>query len=798
MKNTIVYLSVAATMLSGGCIRQDESNPIATSVANVAVVVKSDHIGGDARAVINDGYESGHFTGSWEAGDRIAATVTYNGTTERIPMYFDAESKLFRGNMKAGRGNRTYRAVYPYSNTDGRIPFGRERSQRGNSFNSVYDAMLSPLTGATGSEAGVDEKGRALVFDLKHLTSILAIRFTTTDATVKSEEVKAIVLSSDDMPLSAATLDIDTASESAALNAGGRSKHIVALYDPATAPSAAEARAFFNVLPGNYDKLKIDIVTSGHIASVDADRTGKALTAGKLYYMNTDSPTWRPTVAPTAVWFGNEKFEPVKIVDDMTGKCSLDITASAGVRKMSVKIDSPILTPAELESVGLAADMDIVDNEQYASTLSQFGLTTGDELVGRRYVEFNIEKLVPLIKQIAGGKNCENRFTITAEDFAGRTVEKTMTFTVAPDDEEDDKVEIVYNNDADLWANTATLTVENGDAWVSVKYRQVGQTSWLSTTDMGEGKFRIEPVYQESPAKDKVLAGKVALSQTGVRLGGEYEAVAMSGGNIVASTQFKVGGKRDVIPNAGMDDWSKYSVEGLMVGGEVSYPNKADGEKFWVSGNNKQTPNLCSANSVSGVNGARCAMLKGASALGIFAAGNLFTGEMAFGTSFTAMGCGYARFGQKYTFTARPSALRVRLKANIGTMTHIGANDPLKDKEHIKGQTKDVARIYYCITDWRERHTVQGGMQLDKNTLWNPAEQSAVSEGKIIGYGLIDITENTDWKELSIPVIWYDTVAKPMEGNYSLVISVASSTYGDYLTGSTESSLCVEDFEWVY
>lgn len=358
---------------------------------------------------------------------------------------------------------------------------------------------------------------------------------------------------------------------------------------------------------------------------------------------------------------------------------------------------------------------------------------------------------------------------------------------------------VAYNDDADLWANTATLTVENGDAGVSVRYRQAGQTSWLSTTDMGEGKFLIEPVYQESPAKDKVLAGKVALSQTGVRLGGEYEAVAMSGGNIVASTQFKVGGKRDVIPNAGMDDWSKYSVEGLMVGGEVSYPNKADDEKFWVSGSNKQTPNLCSIDTASGGNGAGCAMLKGATAFGIFAAGNLFTGDMAFGTGLTAMGCGYARFGQKYTFTARPLALKVRLKAHIGTITHVGANDPGKDKEHIKGQTKDVARIYFCITDWRERHTVQGGMQLDKNTLWNPAEQNAVSEGKILGYGLADITADTaDWEELTIPIIWYDTAAKPTAGNYSLVISAASSAYGDYLTGSTESSLCVEDFEWVY
>lgn len=33
---------------------------------------------------------------------------------------------------------------------------------------------------------------------------------------------------------------------------------------------------------------------------------------------------------------------------------------------------------------------------------------------------------------------------------------------------------------------------------------------------------------------------------------------------------------------------------------------------------------------------------------------------------------GYADFGQKYTFTARPRALRLRYKANVGNITSLG------------------------------------------------------------------------------------------------------------------------------
>ena len=114
----------------------------------------------------------------------------------------------------------------------------------------------------------------------------------------------------------------------------------------------------------------------------------------------------------------------------------------------------------------------------------------------------------------------------------------------------------------------------------------------------------------------------------------------------------------------------------------------------------------------------------------------------------------------------------------------------------------------YCIVDWTDRHAVKSGAQADTNTFWNPTKMSSLAEGAIIGYGIHDITESTaagvngadenGWVELTLPFCWYDTVAKPNDDNYSIVISVASSAYGDYLTGSTGNELYIEDFEWVY
>lgn len=359
---------------------------------------------------------------------------------------------------------------------------------------------------------------------------------------------------------------------------------------------------------------------------------------------------------------------------------------------------------------------------------------------------------------------------------------------------------IVYNNDADLWANTATVSIKKktittkGEEF-SVQYRVKGSQVWTDAVKVDNERFRIEPLYDSVAIDGKRLAYITPKQGTGVYPDKEYYVTLLSGKSVVATTTFTTAAAKDAIPNAGMDDWCNHKVAGMFVDGTVNSPNKEGDEKFWASGNNGKTANLCTNGKTAGCNGAGCALLKGETAMSVFAAGNIFTGVMEFGTGITEMGAGYARFGQKYTFTARPTALKVRIDATLGVI------DKVKDelKEQVKPNTKDTARIFFCITDWRDRHTVQGGLMSDKTTFWNPAEQSSVAEGKILGYGQIDITKNTaGWKEITIPIRWYDTTSKPAAGCYSLVISAASSALGDYLTGSTTSAMSIEDFEWVY
>ena len=806
MKNGMKYTIciAAAAMTLGGCVKSDEQSGISSPAGKVAVsfAAQSEHIGGDSRAAIDEGYENGTFSGTWEAADRISVEATLDGAGEHLNFSYDPESRLFKGEMTEGVGRRTYRAVYPSCDDMAAVPFGRERAQNGKSFNSAYDVMLSPLITVGNAAAGKTDDGDEIVFGMKHLTAIVAASFKTSDAAVAGEKIKAIILSTD-KAVSASTLSLDAESMSATLGAEGQSAHIAAISDDAAASTAADARAFFNIPDGEYGTLTFDIVTENHIATVEADRTGKPVEAGKLYHLSREIADWSEIAEPSAIWTGNEDFAPMEIEDDMTGRCSLEIAVPAGIRRMSIAIDSPILTPELLGEFGLAAEMDLIDNAAYAQMLGGMGLTTGDTLVNSRSVLFDVGSLVPLINMISGGMAATNRFTVALTDFSGRTLERTMTFTCNTPATVGGT--IAYNGDADLWLNTATLTatVESAvSGTVAVEYKRTDSDDWQAAEHVSGDIYKIAPQFADVAATESKLAYKSHVAGTGIWLGNSYDIRLTVDGTVVATSTFDAGGTKDAIRDASMDNWSTHKVTGMLVAGNVQYPNTDDADLFWSNGNNKLTPNLCSQdNTTAGFNGVSCAKLKGGTAVGVFAAGNLFAGEMAV----EGIGGALAKFGQKYSYSARPSAIKCRYKATITAMTHVGSKD---DLGHIKNETIDPARIMFCITDWNDRHVIKSGTAVDPTTFFNPETASSIAEGSVIGYGSLLITESTaagvngadenGWVELTIPVCWYDTVAKPNADNYSIVISAASSAYGDYLTGSTSNELCIEDFEWVY
>lgn len=500
--------------------------------------------------------------------------------------------------------------------------------------------------------------------------------------------------------------------------------------------------------------------------------------------------------APTIRWEANDLQERYPLSEGM--QVAMQIRSFDGLSELGVTICSPVMTQDVLAETGLAETMDLMQpaTQTMAARLVELGFPTGEALAGAKDVRFNLAPFAAeLLRLCKGREGCDHDLTIRAADRLGRESVATLRLKYVKTVNT-----ALYNRDADLWLNTGTmtLTLDAGTAVdrIALHYRRTGDPLWqaAAVAERGEGVFTasIAPAWSEG-SNEAGLTIHTVDPATGLFAGRTYEYELLLDGAAVDAGTFSTPAG-DEIPNAGMEQWSTYNVVGgTFTAGSVPYPNASSEVTGWSSGNNKQTNALCTGSDFAGRNGQRCAKLQAATAFNIFAAGNLFTGQFACGTG-TFDTFGFASFGHKYAFTARPTALRLRYHAIITPITNKGSID----NEHAEGDT-DPARILVCIVNWSEQHRVKSGASADVNTFWNPETTTDPGEGAILGYATRNIEVSTEgWTELTLPIRYYDRESAPAADRYSLVISCSASAYGDYLTGSVNNVLYVEDFEWVY
>lgn len=426
--------------------------------------------------------------------------------------------------------------------------------------------------------------------------------------------------------------------------------------------------------------------------------------------------------------------------------------------------------------------------------------SVGVEAAGTLY-----DLLAPSAEGIASVRTDDYNLTVTLSDafFAALPAGDTpLLFRIADADGGSLRSETIVRKQGvvsttyDPWGCSLTVEAVVFDGRTARLACRTGAGEWQQTTAAPDADDRCTltaaPEWQRS-TNDDGLTVYAPAAGTGLFATRSYAYEVTVDDTPIGSGTVATP-EADTIENAGMDDWSTYDVVGSsLTGGTVPYPNAA-GNSFWVGGNNKQTNALCTGNTTeAGLHGTACAQLKPTVMAGVFAAGNLFTGTFTCGTGFLDM-FGFAAFGVKYPFAARPVGLKVRYKATVTKVTNNNSG-----KGPLTTDDIDPARIFVCITDWTARHAVKSGKTYDESTFWNPNKTDRLAEGPILGYGNRYITESTaDWTEEVIPLYWYDTEAAPNPDNFTLSISCVTSTYGDYVTGSANNLLLVEDFEWVY
>ena len=349
----------------------------------------------------------------------------------------------------------------------------------------------------------------------------------------------------------------------------------------------------------------------------------------------------------------------------------------------------------------------------------------------------------------------EYTFTIQAVDKSGKDNTATLSIVVS-----DAVVVTVDPERADIWACRATLrgnVVKETAEPLTFQYRQTGTKDWTSVAANRSGSTLSAEVTSLTP-------------------GTTYEYQAVAGAQASVKTATFTTESATALPNSSFENWQTLSSSAMV----LYSPGE---EMFWDSGNhgsatlnkNVTTPDETYKNS-----GKYSVKLKSqfVSFLGIgkFAAGNLFAGQYV-GTDGTN---GILDFGRP--FTSRPAKLKGHIKYTPGSVDYSETNDLPK------GST-DIGNIYIAVGDWDApvRITTK-----DKN-LFNKNDE------KIIAYGEWDLTSATQGAdggllEFEIPLDYRSLDRIP---SY-LVLVASASKYGDYFTGSSGSTMWIDDLELIY
>lgn len=769
-----LLVAACATLISA-CSTDDAADRTPLASGKVEVSLRAELP--ESRAQIAVDETNGRFSGSWEATD--AMTVYANGETSQFT--FDADAKVFKGQLTAATQDWTYQAVYPAVEAAPlAIPFGAARTQKGSNFNGAYDPLVSAPVTHAASEPGKTPAGDAVTFGLKRLTAILALTFTTDDATVKSEKVKSVTLTADGKTIAAQSFDITLADQTGALNADGQSSTVTLSYEAGSEPTAASFKAYFNVPAAAYGKLSIVVATEGHTAAFDLT-SGVELAAGELAYKTRPVTGWTAlAAAPKMEWVDHTPkadgtYEKEEIKEGMSVKVNLQ--AAAGIEGFVIKINSPILATvlgSDFPTEGNVVTMDVVNNTDAYDFLTSIDVALPNPLKGHSDAfSLDLSQLVPMILSLSelGDIAGDHSFTLSMADAQGRSIEKTLVFYVSTPEA---KPTIVYNNDADLWKNTASLTVTDMPDGAKVQYR-IKNGTWVDAAASGTaGKYAIAPNWGSAQTNDGGNSYFTVAAGTGVFAGHTYECRIQSGETTVATCEFTTA--------------SGDTIQSVADGGLSCYTTKNESAPFWGSGNNQFATKLCT---FDGSLSAAYMQANKPIAIVNIAPGNLFTGLFKFNGALKQTGT--VSFGQKYTYTARPTAIRFKYKATIGTVT---ATD---QGSYIPKDEQDEASITVCIVDWADRHQTTAGKGAPTG-VWNPVTKAGLSESeKMIAYGVYYPSQTVDeMVEHTIPLHYYDKDGAAPEGNYTIVISCATSRYGDYLNGCATNSLYIKDFEWVY
>lgn len=332
----------------------------------------------------------------------------------------------------------------------------------------------------------------------------------------------------------------------------------------------------------------------------------------------------------------------------------------------------------------------------------------------------------------------------------------------------------------------ASVSFSKFDAWTRVAY--VAADGIAGLNNGFKYKKKIDSQWIEVPQSQVSHdGGSFSAAIDGLQPLTAYECIAYSG-DIEVEAEF-ITEDEVQLPNPGFEVYS------LDPSGRFNnWFDKAHSlwnTKWWDSGNVASTTVgeagvICSPDLVEKVEGDVAARLNSRYVVIKFAAGNLFSGEFAelVGTS-----GGIVNFGRP--FTNRPRKLSFMMKYQCGQVDYVNG---YPSGAPVAVGDQDRCQIFIALGDW-DYHKYGGtktspvSVNTTKTeTFFNPKSEA------VIAYGTIIRNTSCDWTRVEIPLDYVSTSRIPTH----IIISCASSMLGDYFTGSSSSTLWLDDMKLEY
>lgn len=334
--------------------------------------------------------------------------------------------------------------------------------------------------------------------------------------------------------------------------------------------------------------------------------------------------------------------------------------------------------------------------------------------------------------------------------------------------------------DVNPWTRDAYVTLqgvagkENG-----VEFRVLGSEEWIRVDD----------------SCITADGGTFVAHITGLQPDTAYETVAYCGTDRSAVTEF-ITDSATPLPNHSFEAVSLVTGKDYYKWYDPASSDPTARTMFWGAGDGEGPDGVNGSASMGIVlttperndvpDGEICVKCASKSFAGMLTSGNIFTGQFAglVGTS-----GGKLNYGRPWT--TRPKALKLKMKYESGIIDIVGSMPP---GETVNKGDNDRCNIIVSVGDWDYRKC--GGTPASPVHV-NTVEKvffSKNTEGTI-GYGEFVLGKSTEgWIDVEIPIEYISMTQKPTH----IIITCATSMRGDYFTGSSKSTLWLDDFDLIY